>query len=435
MTYLDGLRSALTGRTLLPGDPGFAPASTPWNLAIRQPVRAVVEAADAADVSATVRFAAAHGLTVSAQAGGHGANGDTDGVILLRTAHLDAISVLPGERRARVGAGVQWGDVLAVAGPHGLLGLAGSSPVVSVVGYTLGGGVSWFGRRHGFASSSVTAFDVVTSDGAIARVTRDSDAELFWALRGGGGDFALVTAMDFDLHPAPRLYGGRMVWAAERAPEVLAAFRAVTVAAPEELTCWFELLHFPGGRPLVALDVTHLGHAHEARDLLRPLDAVDGLLSDSRAELAVAELGTITAEPTAPSPGLPAAGLLTALDDTVAHALLSAPIEPLLSVQIRHLGGALARPSDTAAGHLDEPYGYYLFGIPTDADRAAAVRACQQQLAAALAPRRGARTPYTLLAPGQTAADAFPAATHTRLAEIKKSRDPRGVLRANYPIC
>lgn len=131
MTNLDGLRTAISGRTLLPGDPGFLQAATPWNLAISQPVRAVVEVADAVDVAATVRFAAAHELTVSAQAGGHGASGDTDGLILLRTGRIDEVTVTPGERTARVGAGAQWGDVLAAAGPHGLLGLAGSSPVVS----------------------------------------------------------------------------------------------------------------------------------------------------------------------------------------------------------------------------------------------------------------------------------------------------------------
>lgn len=240
--------------------------------------------------------------------------------------------------------------------------------------------------------------------------------------------------MEFDLHPAPQLHGGRMVWDASRAPEVLAAFRAITAVAPEDLTCWFELLHFPGGSPLVAIDTTYLGPADDGRDLLRRLDGIDGLLSDTRAVLPVAELGEITADPTAPSPGLPSAGLLTDLDDTVADALLAEPIDPLLSVQIRHLGGALARPTDTAAGHLDEPYGCYQFGIPSGADRAAAVRARQQRLGAALAPRLSGRTPYTLLAPGQTAADAFPADTHARLREIKKLRDPQGVLRANYPI-
>lgn len=431
---LDSFRSRIAGQAFLPGEPGFDQASRPWNLAVQQPVRAVVEAAEAGDVAATVRYAAAHGLTVSAQAGGHGANGDTDGVILLRTGGLDEVTVRPGARTARVGAGAHWGHVLAAASPHGLVGLAGSSPVVSVVGYTLGGGLSWFGRKHGWAAESVRSIDVVHADGSTARVTAGSDPDLFWALRGGGGDFALVTAMEFDLHPAPELFGGRMMWAGDRAAEVLAAFREITATAPEELTCWYELLHFPGGQPLVAVDTTYLGAGDDARDLLLPLDAVAGLLSDTRAPMPIAELGTITAEPTDPSPGSSAAGLLTALDDTVAAALLEKPIDPLLSVQVRHLGGALSRPSGSAAGRLDEPYGFYLFGIPTDPQRGAAVRSRQQELRAGLAARTGPRTPYTLLAPGQTAADAFPAATLDRLRAIKLERDPLRTLRSNYPI-
>ncbi|MFC4942252.1 FAD-binding oxidoreductase [Pseudonocardia sp. GCM10023141] len=427
------LRTNLTGRALLPGDAGFDRAATPWNVAVRQPVHAVVEAATAADVAATVRFAAAAGLTVTAQAGGHGATGDADGVILLRTGGLDELTVRPAQRTARVGAGVSWGRVLTAAGEHGLVGLAGSSPVVSVVGYTLGGGLSWFGRKHGWAAESVRSLDVVHPDGSTATVTAGSDPDLFWALRGGGGDFALVTAMEFDLHPAPELFGGRLLWPGERAGEVMAAFREVTATAPDELTCWLELLHFPGGTPLVAVDTTYLGSADEGRDLLRALERVDGRIGDTRAVMPIGELGSITAEPTDPSPGRSRAGLLTAFDDEVAAALLERPIDPLLSVQIRHLGGAMARPSDTAAGPLAELYGFYLFGIPATLERAAAVGVRQQELVDALAARAGTRTPYTLLAPGQTAADAFPAESHARLCRIKQERDPRGTLCSNFP--
>ncbi|MEV4187629.1 FAD-dependent oxidoreductase, partial [Streptosporangium canum] len=187
MSNLNDLRSLIRGHVSLVGDDGFDQARRPWNLAVEQPVRAVVEAADADDVAALVRYARDAGLTVSAQPSGHGATGDVDGVILLRTGRLDEVRVDPGARTARVGAGVAWGQVQAVAGPHGLTGLPGSSPVVSVVGYTLGGGLSWFGRRYGWAADSVTAFEVVDADGVRARVTADSDVDLFWALRGGGG--------------------------------------------------------------------------------------------------------------------------------------------------------------------------------------------------------------------------------------------------------
>ncbi|MEV4188882.1 FAD-linked oxidase, partial [Streptosporangium canum] len=262
----------------------------------------------------------------------------------------------------------------------------------------------------------------------------DSDVDLFWALRGGGGDFALVTAIEFDLHPAPALYGGRLLWPADRAAEVLEAYRAITATAPDELTVWFDLLQFPGSAPLVAVDATHLGDAAEGQALLRSLDRIDGLISDSRAAMPVAELGSITAEPTTPGPGMSRGELLTGLDDLAAKTLLSAPIDPLLSVQIRHLGGALARPSDSPHGPLTEPYALYLFGVPSTPEAATAIRARQRELVRSLAPAVSGRKPYTYLNPAETVADAFTPAALTRLREIKQRRDPRNVLRGNFPV-
>jgi FAD/FMN-containing dehydrogenase len=434
MTIGTDLRRTVSGRVLEPGDDGFDHARRPWNLAVEQPVRAVVEAADADDVAALVRYARRHGLTVTAQPSGHGATGVTDDAILLRTGRLDAVEVRPEHRTARVGAGVKWGSVLEAASPFGLTGLAGSSPAVTVTGYTLGGGLSWFSRKHGFAAASVRAVDVVDADGAQTRVTAGSDPELFWALRGGGGDYALVTAIEFDLHPAASLYGGRILWPADKAAEVLDAYREVTAAAPEALTVWYELLQFPGAPAMVATDSTFLGHPGEGEALLRRLDKIGGKLSDSRGTLPVADLGSITAEPTDPGPGLSRAELLTDLDDEVAEALLARPIDPLLTVQLRHLGGALARPSGTAAGHLEEPYALYMFGVPASQEVAAAVRDRQRQLARALTTHTSGRKPFTLLAPTERAASAFTSDTHARLRTLKHARDPFGVFRSNFPI-
>jgi hypothetical protein len=433
MNIGDELRGVLRGRVLAADDDGFEVARRPWNLAVDQPVRAVVEAADADDVAALVRHARLAGLTVATQPSGHGASGNAGEVILLRTARLDELEVRPDERIARAGAGVAWGRVLAAAGPHGLTGLAGSSPVVTVTGYTLGGGLSWFGRRHGWASGSVRAFDIVDADGARSRVTSGSDPDLFWALRGGGGDFAIVTAVEFALHPAPSLYGGRMLWPAERAAAVLDAYREVTEGAPDELTAWYELLRYPGAAPLVAVDCAFLGDGGGAAALLRPLDRISGRISDSRAVLPVAELGTITAEPTEPGPGLSRAELLTELTDEVAAALLERPVDPLLTVQLRHLGGALARPSGTPAGHLDEPFALYMFGVPGE-DGGTSVRARERELADALVPYTTGRKPFTLLAPGERAANAFAPGVLARLRELKRARDPRGVFRSNFPV-
>ena len=155
---INDVRGALKGRVLLPEDDGVEQAATAWNLTVRQPVAAVVEAADTDDVAALVRYARRAGLTV----------------------------VRAEERVVRVGAGARWGQVQAAAGPLGLAGLSGSAPGVGVTGYTLGGGVGWFSRKHGLASGSVRAIDIVDADGEPGRVTAESDPELFWALRGGG---------------------------------------------------------------------------------------------------------------------------------------------------------------------------------------------------------------------------------------------------------
>ncbi|WP_301174053.1 FAD-binding oxidoreductase [Actinomadura geliboluensis] len=424
------LRGAVKGRVWRRGDDGFDAARRAWNLTVEQPVAAVVEAADAEDVAALVRYARRSGLTVTAQAGGHDASGDVEGVILLRTGRLDGVRVRPSERVAEVGAGVGWGRVLAEAGPHGLTGLAGSSPVVNVTGYTLGGGLSWFGRKHGWAADSVRAFDIVDADGNRARVTGASDAELFWGLRGGGGDFALVTSLEFDLHPAPHLYGGRVVWPEARGGAVFEVFRQITDAAPPELTVWFSRFAFPGAPPMVALDMTYLGDPDEGAALVRGLDAIDGVISDNRGPLAVADLGDVAGEPTAPSSGLPRAELLTHLDE----GLVTEPIDPLISIQIRHLAGALAKPGSGASGALDEPYLLQMTGVGPDPDLAHATRARLRRLVERFGGAITGRKPYTLLTPEESVADAFPEPTLDRLRELKRSRDPQNVFRANHPV-
>ncbi|MEV0341537.1 FAD-binding protein [Nocardia sp. NPDC050713] len=432
---LDNLRGVVRGRVFLPGDEEFDSAARAWNLTVRQSVAAVVEIADAADAAALVGHASGAGLTVATQPTGHGASGNGDGVILVRTARLDHIEVHADERWARVGAGATWGQVQAAVGAHGLTGLAGSNPVVGVTGYTLGGGLSWFGRKFGWASDDVRAFEIVDAEGRPARVTAASDPELFWALRGGGGDYALVTALEFDLHPAPALYGGRVMWPGTATRAVFEAFSELTERAPDELSLWFHRFQFPDAPPMVALDVAYLGDAEAAKELLAGVDAIGGAVVDKRGELSVANLGDITAEPTDPSPALSRAELLTDLDDTVAKILLDDPLAPLVNLQIRHLGGALAAaaPEPGARAAVREPYLLYLLGLglPHLAD---AVAAEQRRIVGALDGHLGAGKPYTFLTPGERASAAFDASTVDRLADIKRARDPRGVFRANYPV-
>ncbi|MCK2214084.1 FAD-binding protein [Actinomadura sp. ATCC 31491] len=438
----------LKGRLSAAGDDGFEQAALPWNRAVRQPIAAVVEAEDAADVAAVVRQAAAAGLRVATQPNGHGATTGLDGEVLLRTSRLRAVEVRPAEWVARVEAGASWGELLAAAAKHDLTGLAGSSPIVSVAGYSLGGGLSWYGRAHGLAGNAIRALEVVDAEGGTSRVTADSDPELFWALRGGGGDFGVVTALELALFPASRLYGGRMMWPAARAAEVMAAFREITATAPEELTLWFTLAQFPPfpevpeplrGLAAVMVDLTFLGAAEAGRALVRPLESVPGVLLDTRGDLPVAEVGGICAEPVEPMPALLRAELLTGLGDDAVAALLEAAaagIAPLATVQVRHLGGALARAGEDAGacGHVAEPYLLSMIGPAPVPEVAAAATARQEAIVAALSAHTSGLKPFTFLGDGETAAAAFPPATLERLRAVKRARDPRGVFRSNYPV-
>lgn len=434
MTFED-LRAELSGRVLVPGDAGFEAAARPWTLTVTQPVAAVVRAGDADDVAAVVAHAHRAGVPVIAQPTGHGAAGGVEDAILLRTGGLDSVEIDAERRVAKVGAGANWGSVQAAAAVHGLTGLAGSNPVVGVTGYTLGGGQSWFGRKHGWASDAVRAFEIVDAEGARTRVTAANDPELFWALRGGGGDFAVVTALEFDLFPAPGLYGGRVMWHGARTAEVFEAFQEITADAPDELSVWFHRFQFPDAPPMVALDVAYLGDPELGRFLLTRLDAIDGPLADKRGALSVASLGEITSEPTDPSPSLSRAELLTDLGDAVVKTLLDEPVAPLVDIQIRHLGGAFARAGADggARGPVTEPYLLYALGLglPHIAD---AVKARRAEIVDAIGAHISGLKPYTFLTPEETAAAAFDWSTLARLREIKRVRDPRSVIRANYPV-
>jgi len=426
------LRARVRGRVWIDGDAGYDAACRPWNLAIEQRPEAVVEAADAEDVQACVRLARSHGISVAVQPSGHGATGRTAGAILLRTTLLDSIEIDPVGRKVRIAAGVRSGALQRAAAAHGLTALPGSSPAVSVTGAALGGGLSWFGRAFGWLADSILALEVVEASGQSHRVTAETDPDLFWALRGGGGDVAVVTAMELRLHPAPMVFGGRQLWPAARARQVADVYRTMTQSAPTSLTLWLELLDFPGADPMVAIDSAFLGDEATARRYMRDTRHLPSPLSDTRAAMSAADLGTITGEPTDPSPGQSRAELLTALDDGALNALIGDPIAPLTVVQIRHLGGALSEPSDSPHGALTEPYAAYMLGVPSTDSAAEAIVRRQAALARAL-PISG-RKPVTFLNASECLGDALPQASLERLRQLKSERDPDRTIQGNFGV-
>ena len=215
----------MVGRLHTPADETWDAARTPWIVNVPQHPMAVLEVRDADDVVAAVRWAVDHGVQVTAQPTGHGAGDAFDQVLMLRTRGLDGIAVDVQRRTAWVGAGVKDGELLAELDGTGLTFLAGSNPDPTVVGMTITGGISWFGRAYGLGADSIVTVEIVDGLGRLRRVSATEDPELFWAVRGGGGDFGIITRIEVALHPAPEVYGGRLLWPIEQMGEVLRTFK------------------------------------------------------------------------------------------------------------------------------------------------------------------------------------------------------------------
>src|SRR5215831_9755835 len=265
---------------LTPGDRGWDDARRAWNLAVDQHPAAVAIPRTAHDVVAAVGFARENGLRVAAQGTGHHAAplGPLDGTVLIKTHAMRGISIDPVGRTARVEAGARWQEVADAAAGHGLAGLAGFAPDLGVVGHVLGGGLSWLGRCYGLAANNVEAFELVTADGELIRADAVSEPDLFWALRGGGGSFGVVTAIELRLFPVTEVYAGQLWWPADAAPEVLKAWRELTEGdLPEEFTSAARLANFPQvpaipehlrGRSFIIVFTSHLGSPAQADALL-----------------------------------------------------------------------------------------------------------------------------------------------------------------------
>ena len=445
-SVLDELRRQMSGRVLGPADDGWEPARRAWNLHVDQQPIAVVEAGGVADISAAVRIAEQYEVPVSVQPRGHGATTALDGTILLRPTGLNGLQVDVEGRVARVEAIVQGQRLNEALSGTGLTSLPGSSGDPSVIGYTLGGGMSWFGRKYGIAAHRVRAAELVVPGGEHVRVTSSTDAELFWALRGCGGDFGIVTALELDLLPAEHIYGGRLLWSIDHVSPVLAAFAAATAEAPDELTVWATLANLPDfdfipeplrGKWTLAIDVTYLGEAAQAERLIAGIRAAAPLLGGSLDTVPLAKLADICAEPTEPGPSMDTGMLLNAFDGPVIETLLDtlAPGKPspVTVAQVRHLGGALARPVDDAgaAGNVPEPYGLVCVGAVPVPQLAPALASSLNDVRTAMAPHSSGRAP---LNSGKDAAAIYPAEVLDRLRQIKQSRDPRGVIRSNRPV-
>ncbi|HEX4470640.1 MAG TPA: FAD-binding oxidoreductase [Nocardioides sp.] len=446
---ISALADSVEGRVLQPGDEGYAEEVAGFNLARQHTPDVVVAARTAEDVAVAVRWAGEHALPVGVQATGHGAVVPIASGVLVSTRGLDDLSIDPERRTARVGAGVKWRQVLDAAAEHGLAGLCGSTSDVGVVGYTLGGGLPVLGRSYGFSSDHVRSFDVVTGDGEVHHVESGDGSELDWALRGGKGALGIVTSMEVELLPIADIYGGAIFWPGALAPTLLTVFSEWAETLPVEFSASIGLLRLPPlpevpeplrGQFTVHLRVAYLGSDEEGERLLAPMREVAPPMIDMVGRMPYAELDKIHLDPEHPVPFEEGGVLLRELGpDTLEAILAEAGPEaqcPLLLVEVRLMGGALASDRSDAVGGRDAAYSLFAVGalMPPIAE---AVPGALRRVIAAVEPWSTGGTMVNFHGvPGDDADRARPwsAPTYERLQRAKASYDPDNLLRFGHAL-
>ncbi len=377
----DAIREALEGEFHVPGDAAWDEARTAWNLAVDQRPACIAVPANADDVVALVGWARESGLRIAVQATGHNARplGDLAGAVLLKMTSFSGVEIDPAARIARIEGGVTWGEVAAPAAEHGLMALQGSAHDVGVVGYSLGGGVSFLSRKHGLAAERLRAVEIVTGDGVLRRVTADSEPDLFWALRGGGGNFGIVTAIEIELLERDSIYAGALFFPMDQAGRMLSEWRNWIVGLPEEMTSVVSLRNFPPmpelpdflrGQSYAIVEAYWLGTPEEGDRLLAPLRAL-GPVIDTVDIVDPVGLLEVHMDPPGPVPGAGDHTMLGSFDEaTIARLVEAAPAGPEgpLMVEIRHAGGALSRREEGcgALGAIEGEFiAFYVDILPT----------------------------------------------------------------------
>jgi FAD/FMN-containing dehydrogenase len=442
------LAAAITGDIVAPGDAEYDLARRAWTLLADQRPALVAFPTDATDVVDIVAYARRAGLKVAPQGTGH--NGialpSLADTILVSTQRMRGVDVDVEAQTARVAAGTLWIEVTEATTPHGLFPLSGSSPDVGVVGYTVGGGLSWLARKHGLAANHVTAIELVTPEGELVRATAEEHADLFWAVRGGGGNFGVVTALEFRLFPYGTVYGGMMLFPYERHAEILAAWAAWTDAAPDEVTTSFRILHLPPlpelppflqGRSVVVIDGAYAGDAEAGAAAIGALRALGPEL-DTFAPSTPAALSRIHMDPEEPMPGLTETAILSGLDEAglATFAGTVKPGAPIMFGELRQLGGALEHAPEGAGAKGSVPGKFLAFaaGAVMVPEMAPPLRGALAGFAEALAPYATGTHYLNFVEHRTDAAQLYEAADYARLRALRAAVDPDGVMVGNHPI-
>jgi FAD/FMN-containing dehydrogenase len=442
------LRAELAGSVLGPGDPGYDAARRVFLPSVDRRPAAIVRPADAGEVGRVVALARETGLELAVRGGGHSQAGHstTDGGIVLDLSGLATLEIDAGGRVVRAAGGLSSGDVTSAGAPHGLAVGFGDTPSVGIGGLTLGGGAGYLVRKHGLTIDHLLGAEVVTADGRVLEVDDDRHPDLFWAIRGGGGNFGVVTRFDYRLHPVDLVTGGMLALPAT--PETLAGLVAEAEAAPEELSMIANVLLAPPlpfvppelvGKPLVLASLVHAGPLDDGVQAVAPLRALAPPVADFVRAMPFGEM--FTAE--APDP-LPRAVARTSFSDSLDEAAagelldrLRTSTAQLPAAQIRVLAGAVARvPSEaTAFAHRQRRLMVNVAAMYSSSEDDSVHRVWAEDAAAAL--RQGEDGAYVNFL-GDEGAErvraAYPGVTWDRLAEVKRRYDPDNVFRLNQNV-
>ncbi|MEU0039823.1 FAD-binding oxidoreductase [Streptomyces sp. NPDC006333] len=444
----------IDGPVFLPDDEGYAAECATYNMnRVLEPVLAVGATCEA-DVRAAVRFAAERSMPVAVKSTGHQVVLPACGAMLIATSRMNGVTVDPEHRTVRVEAGARARDVVHATVAHGLAPASGSSPTVGVVGYTLGGGQSpLLGRTLGYAADHVREMRFVSAEGVARTVTADSEPDLFWALRGGKGNFGVVTSMDLEVFPVTRFYGGGLWYPGEQVADVLHIWRQWVAELPEEMTSSVAVQRLPARHelpePLRGAFVAHLrlgylGEAEDAERLIAPLRNLASPLGDTIGEKPYSALAEIHLDPPDPLPYYDRTTCLRELPEEAVNALveLIGPDSqcPLANVEVRALGGGFDRdpPVPNAISTRGIPFVMFGFGVGGP-EQGETMRGHLNRVMEGVEPWAADRRMVNFMSGDEATTkeavrQAYGADRYDRLAQVKRIYDPSNMFRMNHNI-
>lgn len=447
------LQSRVRGLVITPENAMYDEARQAFNRLVDQRPALILIASGTVDVAEGVRFARSQGLGVAIQSTGHGVILPADGGVMILTSQLRDILVDPGSQTAHIGAGLKWGEVLAETQKFGLAPLLGSSPGVGVVGYTLGGGLGWLGRKHGLACDSVHSFELVSAQGEVLTASATENADLFWGLRGGGGGFGIVTSMVIQLYPVETVYGGNLYYPGDMAREVMQRYREWIRTAPDALTTSVVLMNYPPfpqipeplrGKSFVMVRGCYAGSPDEGEALLKFWRDWKTPVIDDFGAMPFTQVAKISMDPVNPAPSKNTGAWLRALSDSAIDALIRAsrPQDgpPALTVvEVRHAGGAIGRvlPGESAYSLRDSELLLFCVGSAFSPEAAARIDALTTRMKQELAPELTGGV-YMNFVSGKEARDrtrdGYSHEAFQRLQALKARIDPENVFGYSYAI-